>query len=130
LNGDAIQTEQNPTLGAIIESTTGVVFIATPHNGSEAAPLAKLVANAAEAEWSRLNKKLLHNLSQESDVLEAQRSSFASVSRDLQIRCVYEEMPTMGFMVRGQYSLINVKQKLTVSDYPRALSRHGRLQCP
>jgi hypothetical protein len=81
-----------------------VVFIATPHNGSEAAPLAKLVANAAEAgeagEAAWTNKKLFNNLSQDSDVLEAQRGSFASVSQSLPIRCIYEELPTMGLMVR------------------------------
>ncbi|KAG4432473.1 hypothetical protein IFR05_012039 [Cadophora sp. M221] len=107
-SSEYLKNEQNPRLGAIIESTAGVVFIATPHNGSEAAPLAKLVANAAEAAWRRPNKKLLRNLSQESDVLEAQRGSFASVSRELQIRCIYEELPTMGFMIVPEYSAVMV----------------------
>lgn len=94
-----------------------MVFIATPHNGSEAAPLAKLVANAAEAAWRRPNKKLFKNLSQDSDVLEAQRGSFASVSQSLPIRCIYEELPTMGLMVRRPDSFLSFK---TITNVARS----------
>jgi hypothetical protein len=93
------KNQQNDRLGSIIEFTAGVVFIATPHNGSDATPLARLVAHAAEVAWRKPNKKLVNDLAKDSDVLEAQRSSFASVSRHMPIRCVYEELPIMGLLV-------------------------------
>lgn len=81
-------------LGAIYRSTVGVVFLGTPHRGSDKAGLAQIVQEVAKLALRKPNEKLLKNLERESDVLEHQRKSFASVSEKMSLRCLFEEKPT------------------------------------
>ena len=81
-------------LGAIYRSTVGVVFLGTPHRGSDKVGLAQIVQEVAKLALRKPNEKLLKNLERESDVLEHQRKSFASVSEKMSLRCLFEEKPT------------------------------------
>ena len=86
--------KQNKELGAIYASTKGVVFFGTPHRGSPQTGLAQIVANVAKITLRRPNEKLVRNLSEDSDVLERQRRSFASIAEQLSLVCLWEELPT------------------------------------
>jgi hypothetical protein len=79
------------------------VFMGTPHWGSSHAKLAELVANIAKvAFWQHPNRKLVKALMQDSDLLERNRKSFASVSEKLRIGSFFEEK---GFGTMGLVSL-------------------------
>jgi hypothetical protein len=40
------------------------------------------------------NDKLVRNLAEDSDVLERQRISFTSISKEMRLVCLHEELPT------------------------------------
>jgi hypothetical protein len=46
--------------------------------------------------WKQPNDKLLKSLKDDSDVLEQQISAFSSVSKNMPLVCVYEELPMLG----------------------------------
>lgn len=72
-----------------------MVFLATPHRGSDTVRFADVIYKAAKFP----NEHLLNALQKESDVLEAQRASFATISKEMPIKCIYEELTTMRHMV-------------------------------
>lgn len=85
---------ENERLGLIYQHTEALIFLGTPHRGSDKAELGQMVANIAKVSLRQPNSKLIRALSRESDVLEQQRQAFASVSSNVLIACFYEEMPT------------------------------------
>ena len=89
-------TKQNEHLGSIYVLTKGVMFLGTPHRGSEQTKYADIIAKIAGAALHKPNPKLIEVLKQESDVLEAQRSSFAAISENLPVACIYETIPVTG----------------------------------
>lgn len=91
--------DQDPQLGAILKQTLGVIFMATPHRGSDAAKLGDIVCKAAKLTWVDPNPHLLDTLKEDSDVLEAQRASFATISNDMPLKCLYEELTTKRHLV-------------------------------
>ncbi|KAL8850864.1 MAG: hypothetical protein Q9221_004177 [Calogaya cf. arnoldii] len=68
----------------------------TPHRGSDKTGYADLISRIASAALRQPNRKLVEVLKQDSDVLEAQRSSFSAISKDLPIACIYETVPVKG----------------------------------
>ena len=57
-------------LAEIYQATEGVIFLGTPHRGSDKAELADVIANAARVLWTRPNRQLITVLKQDSDTLE------------------------------------------------------------
>lgn len=70
------------------------MFFGTPHRGSSQESLAEVVAGIAKLSLRQPNKQLLATLSQESHILENQRERFKTVSGNLSIVCIREELPT------------------------------------
>jgi hypothetical protein len=85
---------QNPTLGAIYTCTSGVVFLGTPHRGSDKIGLAQVVSSIAKLALRQPNDKVLRNLAEDSDILERQRESFTTISSKMPLVCLHEELPT------------------------------------
>jgi hypothetical protein len=85
---------QNLALGAIYSCTAGVVFLGTPHRGSDRIGLAEVVSSIAKVALRQPNDKLVHNLAEDSDVLERQWISFTSISKEMRLVCLHEELPT------------------------------------
>lgn len=92
-SSEYLNNQQDLRLGAIYKYTNGVVFLGTPHRGSDKVGLGQIVANIAAFALRQPNEKLLKNLDKESDVLERQRRSFASISEKLPVVCLWEEKP-------------------------------------
>jgi hypothetical protein len=92
---------QDAQLGAILKNTLGVIFLATPHRGSDAAALGDMVCKAAKLTWIGPNPHLLDNLKTDSVVLESQRASFSTISKEMPLKCIYEEFTTGSNMVRN-----------------------------
>lgn len=76
-----------------------MIFLATPHRGSDTVRFADVIYRAAKLTGNLPNEHLLNALRKDSDVLEAQRASFATISKDMPIKCIYEELATMRHMV-------------------------------
>ena len=89
-----LHNRQNESLGALFTNTKGVVFMGTPHRGSDRTSLGHLIVGAARFSLKQPNHTLLNTLAQESDVLERQRKAFDSISASIPLTCLYEEIPT------------------------------------
>lgn len=85
---------RHPTLGEIFSRTCGVVFFGTPHRGSGKATLGELVGAVAKLSFRQPNSQLLQTLKPDSGILENQRDQFTTISNDLDIVCIREELPT------------------------------------
>lgn len=86
--------KRHPTLGEIYANTIGVIFLGTPHRGSDKESLGEVVANVAKLSFRQPNKQLLATLKTDSDILENQRDHFTTISSNLSIVCIREELPT------------------------------------
>lgn len=95
-SAECLHTGQNIDLGYIYKYTRGLLFLGTPHRGSEQTGFADIIAKVASVALRQPNKKLIAILRQDSDVLEGQRSSFSAISKELPIACIYETVPMMG----------------------------------
>ncbi|KAL8653122.1 MAG: hypothetical protein Q9226_003975, partial [Calogaya cf. arnoldii] len=99
-SAECLHTKQNPELGHIYEHTRGIVFMGTPHRGSDKTGYADLISKIASAALRQPNRKLVEVLKQDSDVLEAQRGSFSAISKDMPIACIYETVPVKGIGIQ------------------------------
>ena len=82
--------------GRIYKHTRGVIFLGTPHRGSDKTGYADVITNIASAALHKPNKKLVQVLRQDSEILEAQRASFSAISKDIPLACIYETRPVAG----------------------------------
>jgi hypothetical protein len=73
-------------------STSGIVFMGTPHQGADTT-LGKLVLNIASV-VIRTNRKLVGNLEKDGEWLESQARSYLSISDDFDTIYCYETKPT------------------------------------
>lgn len=89
-----------PNLAEIYENTKGVVFLGTPHRGSDKASMASIIGNLAALLLLQPNKQLLETLQPSSGTLENLRDGFATISKNMRIVCVREEKPTALGIVR------------------------------
>lgn len=85
--------QRDLSLPKIYTETKGVIFLGTPHRGSDKESLGDLMAKAAGVGLRRPNTQLLQSLRTDSHVFEKQRDQFITVSRDFLVRCVREELP-------------------------------------
>ncbi|KAI1214744.1 uncharacterized protein F4807DRAFT_7560 [Annulohypoxylon truncatum] len=93
---------RHPTRGAIYAKTIGVIFMGTPHQGSSKESYGEIVANIAYMSFRQPNKQLLRTLKPYSHVLEKQRNDFTTISNEMSIVCIREELPTgAGIIVPG-----------------------------
>lgn len=89
-----------PNLAEIYENTKGIVFLGTPHRGSDKASMANIIGNLGSLVLRQPNKQLLEALYPNSGTLENLRDGFATISEDMRIICVQEEKPTAIGIVR------------------------------
>ncbi|KAH0563421.1 hypothetical protein GP486_002011 [Trichoglossum hirsutum] len=105
---------RHPILGEIYTSTIGVIFLGTPHRGSSQETLGEVVANVAKLSLRQPNKQLLQTLKPDSHILENQRDQFTTISSNLNIVCIREELPTgAGLIVEeasASYDGFNVRR--------------------
>ncbi|KAI9758975.1 MAG: hypothetical protein M1840_003619 [Geoglossum simile] len=95
---------RHPTLGEIYASTKGVIFLGTPHRGSDKESLGEVVSKIAKSSFCQPNEQLLQTLKPHSHILENQRDQFTTISKDLLLVCVREELPTAVGMIVSESS--------------------------
>ncbi|ORY57506.1 uncharacterized protein BCR38DRAFT_449277 [Pseudomassariella vexata] len=108
-------------LGNIYNRTIGAIFLGTPHIGNRKQSLGDVVAAAAQVEYQRANPRLFQLLRDNNDLFENQREEWAMCSRDMQVVCVREQLPTpTGGMVpksTSHYEGLNVTTDDIVADH-------------
>ncbi|KAI1154522.1 hypothetical protein F4825DRAFT_170513 [Nemania diffusa] len=80
--------------GNIYKSTAGVIFMGTPHRGSSKESYGEIAVNIAKLSLRQPNSQLLRTLKPDSHILEQQRDDFTTISKDMAIVCIREELPT------------------------------------
>ncbi|KAK8068564.1 hypothetical protein PG996_007676 [Apiospora saccharicola] len=82
------------SLGSPFPHTIGIIFMGTPHRGSNKTGLASIIAKVAEVSLRQSNTKLLEVLERGSATLEEQRDAFTTISKHLDVVCFREELAT------------------------------------
>ncbi|OBT63079.1 hypothetical protein VE03_07456 [Pseudogymnoascus sp. 23342-1-I1] len=95
---------RHPSLGNIYSHAKGIIFLGTPHRGSGKTDFANIIASVAKVSLRQPNKQLLRTLSRDSEVLENQREQFTTITREIPIVCIREELPTAIGMIVPEYS--------------------------
>ncbi|KAJ8127228.1 hypothetical protein O1611_g6408 [Lasiodiplodia mahajangana] len=85
---------RHPSLGEIYNDTVGVIFMGTPHRGSSKETYGEIAAKVAKLSLRRPNDQLLQTLRPDSHLLEKQRDDFTTISNNMAIVCIREELPT------------------------------------
>uniref|UniRef100_A0A8H7NIQ7 GPI inositol-deacylase n=1 Tax=Bionectria ochroleuca TaxID=29856 RepID=A0A8H7NIQ7_BIOOC len=100
----------------IFQSTRGIIFMGTPHHGSEAASYAQHLTNWMSS-MKQVNTKLLEALKKDSEMLENIHDDFCSLIREKRqssmesapgIVCFFEELPmrALGYVVSKKSATI------------------------
>ena len=109
----------------LASSTTGILFLGTPHRGSRMADYAVTIAKAAKTFGFSASDSLLKNLTVYSDVLQALLNNFSSIARANQYRivCGYEQLPSS--LLRGTW-LKAPFQGLVVDEHSACIDGYQR----
>ncbi|KAI1173894.1 hypothetical protein F4777DRAFT_555820 [Nemania sp. FL0916] len=91
-------------LGNIYSSTVGVIFMGTPHRGSAKVSYGEIAAKIAGLTLRQPNRQLLETLKQGSAILDQQRDGFTTISNNMIIVCIREELPTGIGLIVPEYS--------------------------
>ena len=93
-----------PDLATITDATRGIVFLGTPHRGSDATTLPKLIASVIEV-FQDANVNLLQDLKRDSAMLDRIGDSFCQIldRRTFTVYSFEEELAMGGRKVRIVY---------------------------
>jgi hypothetical protein len=106
LTGDTCQAldradrirDTHPHLANIFSASRGIVFLGTPHRGTDSASLSNVVTSVARVALPTGNVDLIRNLEKDSQILDRIRDSFSRIldKRRLTIWSFTEELPIRG----------------------------------
>ena len=74
-------------------STYGIIFMGTPHQGGQGVKFGEILLNMAKVRGNT-NDNLLKHLEEHSELLQTQNSEFTAISKDFDLKFVYETLPT------------------------------------
>lgn len=96
---------------AIKTSTYGIIFMGTPHQGSESATWGMRLVGVASI-FVHTNDSLLKNLAKDSEILENVLAYYAGISSDFVTKFAYETYPTP--LAMGKAALIVPKSSAVI----------------
>ena len=107
-------------------STSGMLFLGTPHRESRLAGYAVILERAAKTFGFGASDSLLKDITAYSEVLQALLSNFSSIARAHQyhIICCFEQLPSS--LLRGTW-LKTSFQDLVVDEHSACIDGHQRL---
>ena len=96
---------------AIELSTYGIIFLGTPHQGTDGVDLAMLLLQI-QSFYSKTNDKVLKHLQRDSELLQALTSQYAAISGRFDTKFCYEVYPThipggVGQVASGDIEFLN-----------------------
>ncbi|KAK8098705.1 uncharacterized protein PG998_011946 [Apiospora kogelbergensis] len=100
------QNGRHESLGSPFLHTAGIIFMGTPHHGSDQQPYGSLLAKIAKFCLLPSNTVLLDILHRDSEVLCNQRDEFVTISNKYDVVCFYEELKTSGVTVVPKSSAV------------------------
>ena len=122
-----IEAQINLLYRSILESTVGIVFLGTPHQGSNAASFATILARIAERTLLvRPPTELLRTLTRDSDVLDQSWRQFPNICQHIKI-CSFYETLTMGRNIASLYILTYPLPKLLITGHGKIVERSSAL---
>ncbi|KAL9092274.1 MAG: hypothetical protein Q9165_004448 [Trypethelium subeluteriae] len=85
----------------IVSATLGVMFLGTPHHGSNVASLGKIVFELSKVFLKKPNVQILRGLEINSEILERISRSFGQVlaAAKMKVHSFREELPSKGIMI-------------------------------
>ena len=97
----SISGNEKTVFNAVIPATIGVMFLGTPHHGSRAASLGKMVFEVSKLFFKKPNLQVLRGLETNSETLERISRSFGQIlsTGRIKVHSFREELPTHGVMV-------------------------------
>ena len=107
-------------------STSGMLFLGTPHRGSRMADYAVTLARAARTFGFAASDSLLKDITAYSEVLQALLGNFSSIARahQYQIVCCFEQLPSN--LLRGTW-LKTSFQDLVVDEHSACIDGYQRI---
>jgi hypothetical protein len=121
---------------SINELTVGIIFLGTPHRGSEKASYGRVLANVATAMMNKPTSRLVSTLQSNSDSLMRLTSDFKSQLPNYQVASFYETKPMKWFStpvsLASHFDLDEVNTVMTqiVEKCSALLEVHGEDQIP
>lgn len=107
----------------VYASTSGVAFFGTPHRGSSKQGYGEILVGIAKLGMRQPNKSLLETLKKDSHILEGQRDAWTTISNDMRVVCIREELPTaIGMVSNGRVQSQETHANLGVIDRARSIS--------
>jgi hypothetical protein len=90
----------------LFKATAGVIFLGTPHRGSNRAAWATVVKHLNEAVLKNDDPRVVESLTRGSEVLERLQDSFSSLLPSITVYSFMENMPVEGIgKVRSSMTL-------------------------
>ena len=102
----SLSGNERTAFDATLPATVGVMFLGTPHHGSRAASLGKMVFEVSKLFFKKPNLQVLRGLETNSEILERISSSLGQIlsTGRIKVHSFREELPTHGVMVVGSAS--------------------------
>jgi hypothetical protein len=93
IHSNMADVSHNEHLKAIKLSTYGIIFFGTPHQGTDSASWAKVLANIASI-FRHTSTAILQHLERDSEWLEMQLVQYNSISSEIRTIFCFESYPT------------------------------------
>ncbi|KFZ25303.1 hypothetical protein V502_00216 [Pseudogymnoascus sp. VKM F-4520 (FW-2644)] len=106
-------TGRSPRIAGILSSVCGVVFVGTPHRGSDQTSWASIATNLAKLLQKDHNDRIIAALTRGSEVLEGLQDSFAGILEKFTIYSVLEEkgIAGIGKVVHDNSAVLGVRNE-------------------
>ena len=102
----------------IWSQTKALIFLGTPHRGSDSANLAVIVGRIVNVAGAGVDTRILKTLQPRSEELETLSNEFKDVARHIMIRTYYERkethVPGVGKTLVSETSLSIIAQSITM----------------
>ncbi len=97
----SLSGNERTVINTVLPATIGVMFLGTPHHGSRAASLGKMMFEVSKIFFKKPNLQILRGLENNSEILERISRNFGQIlsSGRIKVHSFREELPTHGVMV-------------------------------